>query len=496
MVGIPSTLPVMIGGMIGAMADPTLLVASNRGPLSFVESDDGSLLASRGGGGLVSGLSGLGASDSQQVVWVCAALTDGDRAAARQAPAGRLDRAGHDTAGMAVRMLDIDPTTFNRAYNAIANSTLWFIHHLLFATPTAPNFDAGFRREWSSYEAYNRAFADALAEEAADGAKVLVQDYHLTLLPRQLRELRPDLRIAHFSHTPWAPVDYFRLLPADVARDTLLGILGSDHAGFHSPRWARAFAACCAEVLGARSDGTQVTYAGRTTHLGIHPLGVDGESLRARAHEDDVESRCTALRRRLEDRKAIVRVDRTELSKNIGRGLLAYRELLRRYPQWRGKVTHLASAYPSRHDLPEYREYTAHVQRLAADIEDEFGTDDWRPIVLDITDDYARSLALYRVGDVLLVNPVRDGMNLVAKEVPVLSEDGCVVVLSTEAGVADEFGEDALLVNPFDISGTADALHAALSMPADERRDRTKRLAAVSMALPPARWLSDQLAAI
>ena len=484
------------------MPESTLLVASNRGPLSFVESDGGSLQASRGGGGLVSGLSGLGAGDSQPVVWVCAALSDGDRAAARRAPGGRLDHDGHDTGGMSVRMLDIDATTFHRAYNAIANSTLWFIHHLLYATPTAPNFDAGFRREWASYEAYNRAFAQALAEDAAEGAKILVQDYHLTLLPRQLRDLRPDLRIAHFSHTPWAPVDYFRLLPSDVARDTLLGMLGADHAGFHSPRWARAFAACCVEVLGAETDdgdggrGLEVTYDGHTTHLGIHPLGVDAESLRARALEEDVESRCTALRHKLEDRKAIVRVDRTELSKNIGRGLLAYAELLRRYPQWLGKVTHLASAYPSRHDLPEYREYTAHVQRLAADIEDEFGTDDWRPIILDVTDDYARSLALYRVGDVLLVNPVRDGMNLVAKEMPVLSENGCVVVLSTEAGVADEFGDDALLVNPFDISGTADALHAALSMSVDERTERCTRLAAAATALPPAQWLSDQLAAI
>jgi len=478
------------------MAQPagaTLLVASNRGPLSFTESVGGSLQASRGGGGLVSGLSGLGATD---VVWVCAALTDGDRSAARQAPGGRLDRGGHDTAGMAVRMLDIDPTTFKRAYNAIANSTLWFIHHLLYATPTAPNFDMGFRREWASYEAYTQAFAEALAEEAADGAKVLVQDYHLTLLPRLLRTLRPDLRIAHFSHTPWAPVDYFRLLPADVARQTLLGVLGADHAGFHSPRWARAFAACCVDVLGAETDDEHVTYDGRTTHLGIHPLGVDAEGLRERALEDDVESRLAALRAKLGDRRTIVRVDRTELSKNIGRGLLAYRELLRRYPQWLGKVTHLASAYPSRHDLPEYREYTAHVQRLAGEIEDEFGTEDWRPIVLDMTDDFARSLALYRLGDVLLVNPVRDGMNLVAKEVPVLSEDGCVIVLSTEAGVADEFGADALLVNPFDVSGTADALHAALSMPAQERRDRTQRLAAASSALPPARWLADQVDAI
>jgi trehalose 6-phosphate synthase len=471
-----------------------LLVASNRGPLSFTERDDGSLEASRGGGGLVSGLSSLSSGD--EVVWVCAALSDSDRTASRHAPGGRLDRDGHDTGGTEVRMLDIDPATFHRAYNAVANSTLWFVHHLLYAMPTAPAFDAGFRREWASYETYNRAFAEALAEDAAEGAKVLVQDYHLTLLPQQLRDLRPDLRIAHFSHTPWAPVDYFKVLPDAVARETLLGVLGADHAGFHSPRWATAFAQCCVELLGATSDGTSVTYAGRTTRLGVHPLGVDADTLRERGHADDVESRLAALRRKLGDRKAIVRVDRTELSKNIARGLLAYRDLLRRYPEWQGKVTHLASAYPSRHDLPEYREYTAHVQRLATEIEDEFGTDDWRPIVLDVTDDYARSLALYRVGDVLLVNPVRDGMNLVAKEVPLLSDDGCVVVLSTEAGAADEFGDDALLVNPFDVSGTADALDRALSMDADERSARTKRLAEVSAALPPSRWLADQVTAL
>ena len=177
-----------------------------------------------------------------------------------------------------------------------------------------------------------------------------------------------------------------------------------------------------------------------------------------------------------------MRVDRTELSKNIGRGLLAYAELLRRYPEWLGKVVHIASAYPSRHDLPAYREYTGQVQRLAADIENEFGTDDWRPVILHVTDDYARSLALYRAGDVLLCNPVRDGMNLVAKEVPVLSERGCAVVLSIEAGAADELGADSLLVNPFDVSGTADALDAALRMPAAERRARTDRMAKVAVA--------------
>jgi len=458
-------------------------VASNRGPVSFILSDDGALTVRRGGGGLVSGLSDV--ARDYDLRWVCAALSDGDRSAVR---AGQVDDG--------IKMLDIPQAVFHRAYNAVANSTLWFVNHLLYNTPTAPLFDTRFHREWDSYREYNGTFGLALAEEAAHEARVMIQDYHLTLTPAMLRVERPDLRIAHFSHTPWAPVDYFRLLPADVARETLLGMLGADHAGFHSPRWARAFAACCVEYLGAEGDETQVRYAGRTTRLGVHPLGVDADALRERAAGHDVESRLGALRDKLGDRQAIIRVDRTELSKNISRGLLAYRELLRRYPQWRGKVTHLASAYPSRHDLPEYREYTAQVQRMAVEIEDEFGTDDWRPIVLDVTDDYARSLALYRVGDVLLVNPVRDGMNLVAKEVPILSERGCAVVLSTEAGVADEFGEDALLVNPFDVSGTADALDRALSMSSEERRARTDRLAEVSVRLPPSAWLAAQVDAL
>jgi trehalose 6-phosphate synthase len=189
-------------------------------------------------------------------------------------------------------------------------------------------------------------------------------------------------------------------------------------------------------------------------------------------------------------------VDRTELSKNIVRGLAAYREMLTTRPQWRGEVVHLAFAYPSRHDLPEYREYTASVQRIARQIEDEFGTDTWDPLILQVNDDFARSLAAYLLADVLLVNPIRDGMNLVAKEGPVLSQRGCALVLSSEAGAAAELGEDALLVNPYDVSQTADTLHQALTMPATERLARCARLAAAATALPPQQWFRDQVDAL
>ncbi|MFC0865487.1 trehalose-6-phosphate synthase [Sphaerimonospora cavernae] len=469
-----------------------VLIASNRGPVSFSMSDDGTLTMRRGGGGLVSGLSEV-ARDGD-LLWVCAALSDGDRGAVRLAPGGRLDRAFD--AGP-VRMLDIPPAVFHRAYNAVANSTLWFVNHLLYNTPFTPQFGIRFRREWESYREYNGAFALALAEEAGPGSRVMVQDYHLTLAPAMLRVERPDLRIAHFSHTPWAPPEYFSLLPDDVAVEVLSGILGSDHAGFLTARWAEAFMDCCAVFLGARVDreSRTVSFGGRTVRIGVHPLGVNGEALRARAAEPDVESHIAAIKDVVGDRKLIVRIDRTELSKNIVRGLTAYREFLAGHPEWHGKVVHLAFAYPSRHDLPEYREYTAAVQRCAKEIDDEFATEDWDPLILNVHDDYPRSLAAYRLADVLLVNPIRDGMNLVAKEGPILSRR-CALVLSREAGAAAELGADALLVNPYDVSGTAAALHEALLLPEEDRAGRCARLREAATAFPPRRWFDDQLAAL
>ncbi|MDI2131213.1 alpha,alpha-trehalose-phosphate synthase (UDP-forming) [Yinghuangia seranimata] len=477
-------------------APARVLVASNRGPVSFRAEDDGSLSVHRGGGGLVSGLSAAGQGTG--AVWVCAALSDPDRTAARESPSGRIDLAGHDTGGLAVRLLDIDPGTFARAYNAIANSTLWFIHHLLYDTATKPVFDGRFRKEWTSYDAYNAAFAQALAAEAGEGAKVVVQDYHLTLTPLILRRLRPDLRIGHFSHTPWAPPDYFRLLPDDISRAVLEGILGADHAGFLTRRWASSFLDCCEQVLGADVDraAMTVTHEGRRTQVAVHALGADADFLRERAARPDVEARLATLRDAVGDRKVVVRVDRTELSKNIVRGLLAYRDLLRGRPEWHGRVVHIAFAYPSRHDLPEYREYTAAVQRIAKEIDDEFGDDTWQPLMLHVNDDFPRSLAAYRLADVALVNPIRDGMNLVAKEIPVVSEHGCALVLSREAGAYEELGSDAVVVNPFDVTATSEALHEALSMDAGERRARTKKLAAAATALSPQQWFLDQLDAL
>ncbi|MCX5235187.1 alpha,alpha-trehalose-phosphate synthase (UDP-forming) [Streptomyces prunicolor] len=479
-----------------------VLVASNRGPVSYEVGDDGSLRAKRGGGGLVSGLSAIGPDAG--ALWVCSALSDGDREAVRRG-------VGED----GVRMLDIPADVHADAYNGIANSVLWFVHHMLYQTPLEPVFDAEFRRQWASYETYNRAFAEALAQEAAEGAAVLVQDYHLCLVPGMLRELRPDLRIGHFSHTPWAPPEYFAMLPDDIQVRLMEGLLGADRVAFLTWRWATAFENCVQgldpyrwlplwpsgaprAVEHVRKDpGTGRERITRKTLIGVHSLGADAEFLHARSHEPDVEERMAALREEIgAGRKAIVRVDRTELSKNIVRGLLAYRQLLDDHPELLEQVVHVAFAYPSRQDLAVYRDYTAEVQRVADEINSQYGTPGWTPVVLHVKDDFARSLAAYRLADVALVNPIRDGMNLVAKEVPVVSDEGCALVLSREAGAFQELGKDAIAVNPYDVIGTATALHEALTMPTEERAERTKRLAAAATALPPAQWFLEQLNAL
>jgi len=499
-----------------------VLVASNRGPISFQFATDGSLTGQRGGGGMIAGVtSGLAAvAPHADVTWICAALSEADRAVARQPDTGT-----RDPGGVPVRMLDIPPDIFDRAYNNVANSTLWFVHHLLFDTTNQPQFGLAFAPDWESYLAYSEAFADALAEEAGPGrnaaqVRVLVQDYHLSLVPRMLRERlgggARDTPIGYFWHIPWAPPDYYRILPLEVARALLDGILGADHAGFHAARWATAFLDCCAAILGADVDRTssastgpegtggaviagtvgRVRYRGHVTEVAVHPMGVDADALRARAEAADVRAHIDTFGQAAGGRKLIVRVDRTELSKNIVRGLAAYRELLATRPQWRGRVMHLAFAYPSRSAVPEYRAYTEQVRRLAREITEEFGTADWNPLILEVKDDYPRSLAACAVADVLVVNPIRDGMNLVAQEGPVLSQRGCAVVLSREAGAAATLAADALLVNPFDISETADALHQALAMTDAERQRRSAGIATTAAAFRPARWLGDQLACL
>lgn len=466
----------------------SLIVASNRGPLTVAEVDDGDDEVNRGGGGLVSGMQAA-LKSSPGAVWVCAALNDRERALAREAKDGMLSQVPFVAEALHgdfdVHMLPIDAPTFRAAYNGIANSTLWFVLHQLFELPKQPAFDSAWRRQWAGYVRYNRAFAEAIAHDAAENAVVMVQDYHLFLVPRMLRELRPDVRIGFFTHTPWVTADYFTTLPDDVAHDVVDGMLGADVVGFHTQRWADLFSETAASVCGVEP-----------TSIRVFPLGTDVEEMQRLGGRRVVDTALRALNELVGDRAVIGRVDRTELSKNVWRGLLAYRELLRRFPEWRGQVVHAVYDNPSREDLPAYREYTASIERLAGDINDEFSTDDWTPVVLEIQDDYPAALAALRRSDVIFVNSVRDGMNLVVLEALVLSDRDPAVVISREMGAAEILGPDAITVNPFDVSASAEALNTALVMNHDERAERVNRMRAAATRLPPAEWFQAQLDAL
>ncbi len=470
-----------------------LVVVSNRGPVQFEVDEEGNLSAGRGAGGMVAALGPALAGKGG--TWVAAAISDGDRVAARRvARAGRRRRIDLLQGSVQLRSLLIDPRQYQSFYNRVSNRTLWFLQHYLFDVPRHPRFDVGFRNAWRNYRDVNHAFAAACDEEADRGAEVFIQDYHLALAPAILRGRRPDLGIEHFTHCPWAEPAYFAMLPRPMREELLEGMLGADLLGFLVPRWSRNFLRCCTEA-GYQVDseaGTVRDSDGRLVRVRAYPLGVDADDLRARTATRDVQTQVRSVRELARGRRLIVRVDRMELSKNILRGFDGYATFLESNPRMRGRVVHFALAYASRRDLAEYQAYTAEVKHAAEAVNERFRTRTWEPVRLELRDNYPRALAAMAQADVLVVNPVWDGMNLVAKEGPSVSERDAVLILSRNAGAADALGDGALLVNPFDSVELAEAIASALAMPAEERAYRAERLREQSGALPPQDWFSAQ----
>jgi trehalose 6-phosphate synthase len=456
------------------------IVVSNRGPLTFRQEADGSLTRVPAAGCLASSLHRL--LEGSGTTWVSVAMGPADREAVAR---GLMKEEGLDLVPVVV-----DDDTYRQAYDVVANTTLWYCHHHLFDLPHRPRFDRHWWAAWDSYRAYNRAVADVVVARSGEEDVVLVQDYHFSLLGRMLAEERPDLRTVHFLHTPFAAPAMLGVLPDVVAAELLDGMAGYSVCGFHCPKWEADFRACYGAV-GRTSPPTFVA-----------PLGPDAGVLEEEAAAPACAAAADALRAEVGGRRIIARADRMEPSKNIVRGMLAFEELLVTHPEWRGEVVHVAFAYPSRQGLAEYLAYGADVVHTAERINHAFGTasgpEGWTPVVLSVEDDRARSLAALTLSDVLLVNPVRDGLNLVAKEGPLLNSADGVLVLSHEAGAWAELelgGGGALGINPFDVSGTAETLRTALSMGATERAARATALREVVRARTSADWWADQLAA-
>jgi trehalose 6-phosphate synthase len=456
-----------------------VIVVSNRGPVGFQRQDDGTFSTRRGAGGVVSALAPLlgNTPAGGEATWVAAALTDDDRAAIRADAA--------KASGIDLHLLDLDPALQRMHYDVVSNSVLWFLHHGLFDLPRRPRFDHRFFEAWEAYEAVNRRFATDIVERAPEGDVVLVQDIHLTLVPHLVRSERPDLAVCHFTHTPFCGPNSIRVLPERVAQ-AMCASMATVSSGFHTERWARSYEASAREVLGSELEFAPAF---------VSALGPDAAELEQTAASAEAAAATQALENQCGDRMVIVRSDRIEPSKNIVRGFLAFDLLLEEHPALRERVVFVALVYASREGLPDYLAYRQEVEQAAALVNERWSTDGWQPVVLDTRDDFARSIAGLMRYDVLLVNPVKDGLNLVAKEGPLVNRRDGVVCLSPEAGAFDELGDAVVPAQPYDLVQTAEALHAALTMPADERRARAERLRTLAAARTPSAWLDDLVAA-
>ena len=443
-----------------------MIVVSNRGPVTYDRDETGARVERRGGGGLASALRGL--ADRADVTWIASATTDEDREVARE---------GGDDPN--VVLLAHDPDAYEGYYNVIANPLLWFTQHSLWGLGTRPDLDRAVHEAWGNgYVTVNRAFADAVVAKLDDspGAAVFFHDYHLYLAPSFVRRARPDALLAQFVHIPW-PADW-SVLPRSWRQAVRDGLLANDVVAFHTKRWADNF------LAGGDPGSTFVTH---------HPISIDVDEFEGLSESTPVlarEAELVATR----PEKLILRVDRTDPSKNAVRGFRAFRLLLEEHPEWHGRVTMLALLDPSRQTIPEYAEYLAAIEETAGEINERFGRAGWLPVDLRVADDFHRAIAAYKQYDVLLVNAVYDGLNLVAKEGPLVNSRDGVLVLSENTGAHEELGEWAISVNPFDVAGQADALQEALTMGETERSLRASAIRDQVRANDISAWLAAVLA--
>jgi len=477
--------------------DEQVILVSNRGPVTFATDEHGDQVVIAGGGGLVTALSGL--VDLTPVVWISAAISDED--VRLQQGAGettiRLPDIGMRTSG---RFVLIEPEVYDRYYNVIANPMLWFIQHYLWNLSRAPDIRCNELDAWElGYLVANQRFAEVVSQELArrPDATVMLHDYHLYTAPGVIRQAHPDAFLHFFVHIPWSQPDYWRVVPNHIREAVLEGLLANDIIAFHTARYARNFLLCCEDLLGLRVDyeQRQVQWQGRDVWVRSYPISVNAPAFEAIAASPEVlEEEGPIMRRRRAH--LIVRVDRADLSKNAIRGFLAFDVFLERYPEFAEEITFLALLQPTRQDVPEYVEYLEAIRDVVSRINTKHGNTDWMPIDLRVESNMARAVAAYKHFDLLMVNAIYDGMNLVAKEGPLVNERDGVMILSENTGAHEELGSFALSVNPFDIENQAEAIHRALTMPIDERRERLDHIKTIVRENDIEKWLSAQQADI
>jgi trehalose 6-phosphate synthase len=473
-----------------------LIIVSNRGPARFDRGPDGERIVQRGGGGLVTALRGL--ASHRRVLWVASAMGDEDVAVSEEA--GGPVEVELEGITYQVELVSSDPDAYSLFYNVIANPQLWFIQHYLWDLSNAPDIRAEEKEAWErGYTVVNEDIARSVINRISRSEQplVMLHDYHLYTAPALIRAARPDAFLHHFIHIPWPHADAWRVIPWRWREAIYRGLLANQIIGFHLPSYVHNFLDCCRELMGFEVDYANdvVRHEGGETWCRAYPLGVDSERLRRVAESSAIANYERELLRRRREH-LIIRVDRADLSKNVLRGFTAFDQFLSDHPEFHERVTFIAHLQPSRQDVPEYREYLERIEALVAVVNHRHGTTDWMPIDLRVYENFHEAVARYKHYDLLMVNSLFDGMNLVAKEAPVVNTRDGVLMLSENTGAHQELGEAALSVNPFDISEQAETIHRALTMPAQERRQRAQRLREIIDLTDPGTWIDEQLADI
>ena len=470
------------------------VIVSNRGPVTFSRNESGEREYSRGAGGLVTALNAV-SRRRRDAVWIASAMSEEDTRVAEES----LEEP-YEIEGFKIALVEHEAEAYDLMYNRLANPLLWFVQHGLYDLPYAPALGEDVKRAWEEgYVPVNRNFAEAAAHvlEDAGGEEepvVLVHDYQLYMVPLFLRErLADNAFVSLFVHIPWPDPAGWSILPRYVREGILRSLLAADIVAFHTEGYARNFVRTAQEVLGIEADEEEgvIRHEGREVWVRAYPISIDPDEFEELARSEEVREQEEFVEGF--PGKLLLRVDRMDLSKNIVRGFEAYDRMLERHPEMRGEVTFLARCQPSREDIPEYAEYAKAIQETADEVNQKHATGSWQPVRLSMEDNFPLSIAAYKSYDALLVNAVRDGMNLIAKEAVVVNERNGVLVLSETAGAYEELGEPALTVNPFDVDEQADALYEALTMPEDERARRAEALKQTIEANTIEEWVEAQL---
>jgi trehalose 6-phosphate synthase len=478
--------------------DRPVIIAANRAPVLFDRTAEGEFTYTRGAGGLVTALSGL--AQYLPATWIACARTQADA----DWHSGKVYMDSQQE--IRIQFIDPSPEAYDGYYNVISNPILWFIQHTMWDLPRSPVFT---KSTWSAWEhgylTVNRLYADAIIEQTIKSEKrplVMLQDYHLYLVGRYVRDAlgrRRSPTLMHFTHIPWPGPEYWRILPATMRHAILDGMCAMDILGFQTREDAMNFVRTVDAYLpraAAKYRHGRIWYRNHNTYVRDYPISIDVQSLQQTAASEEVETYRTDIERIIKDNALIVRVDRIDPSKNIQRGFQAFEEMLELHPEHHGKVKFLAILIPSRLEVPEYQNYLDELMAVVGRVNARFGGPDWEPIRLIVSENYPRAVAALQMYDALLVNSIADGMNLVAKEGPIVNRQDGVLILSERTGARQQLEPGALIISPCDVYATAEAIHQALIMPPEQKHERASRLSWLVEREDITCWLLNQLETI